>query len=93
MADRPSSKGTQDATGVLAALRSVVRGHLDANPGSAHERLIEQVEFQIVLEALLLTQGNLGRAAGLLGLSRPAVREKVRKYRIERVVQVSPADG
>jgi len=73
----------------LKALRELARQHLQQAPGSAHQQLIEQVEAQLILEALTQTQGNLAQAAKLMGITRPTLREKIAKYRIQRRVQLN----
>jgi nitrogen regulation protein NR(I) len=72
----------------LAALGELARQHLERAPGSAHQQLIEQVEAQLILEALKQTQGNLAQATKLLGITRPTLREKISKYHIQRSVQL-----
>lgn len=77
----------------LEVLRELARQHLEQAPGSAHQQLIEQVEAQLILEALTQTQGNLAQAAKLLGITRPTLREKISKYRIQRRVQLNQQEG
>jgi DNA-binding NtrC family response regulator len=60
---------------------SLIRQHLDANAGpGAHERLLELVDRLLVAEALKRTHGNQTHAARLLGLPRPTLHAKLRKY-------------
>ncbi|HAM41052.1 MAG TPA: sigma-54-dependent Fis family transcriptional regulator, partial [Candidatus Omnitrophica bacterium] len=77
----------------LNAVRELARQHLEQAPGSAHQHLIEQVEAQLILEALMQTQGNLAQAAKLLGITRPTLREKISKYRIQRRVHLNQREG
>ena len=77
----------------MAALSELARQHLERAPGSAYQQLIEQVEAQLILEALKQTQGNLAQAAKLLGITRPTLREKISKYRIQRSVQLNQQEG
>jgi len=72
-----------------AGLGELARQHLKRAPGSAHQQFIEQVEAQLILEALTQTQGNLAQAAKLMGITRPTLREKIAKYRIQRRVQLN----
>jgi DNA-binding NtrC family response regulator len=67
------------------ALRALARLHLDASAGSAFQRLMEQVERELLVEAFKETGGNLSRAADLLGISRPTLREKAVKYGLRGV--------
>lgn len=84
---------TRSAPERLAVLGELARQHLERAPGSAHQQLIEQVEAQLILEALKQTQGNLAQAAKLLGITRPTLREKISKYRIQRSVQLNQQEG
>ena len=84
---------TRSALEGLATLRELARQHLERSPGSAYQQLIEQVEAQLILEALKQTQGNLAQAAKLLGITRPTLREKISKYRIQRSVQLNQQEG
>ena len=77
----------------LNVLRELARQHLEQAPGSAHQQLMEQVEAQIILEALTQTQGNLAQAAKLMGITRPTLREKIAKYRIQRRVQLNQQEN
>jgi len=77
----------------LTVLRELARQHLERAPGSAYQQLIEQVEAQLILEALKQSQGNLAQAAKLLGITRPTLREKISKYRIQRNVQLNQQEG
>ncbi|MBI1992801.1 MAG: hypothetical protein HYS71_06210 [Candidatus Omnitrophica bacterium] len=71
----------------------MARQHLEQVPGGAYQQLIEQVEAQLILEALTQTQGNLAQAAKRLGITRPTLREKVSKYRIHRSVQLNQEES
>ncbi|MBI3021692.1 MAG: sigma-54-dependent Fis family transcriptional regulator [Candidatus Omnitrophica bacterium] len=84
---------TRSAPESLAVLGELARQHLERAPGNAYQQLIEQVEAQLILEALKQTQGNLAQAAKLLGITRPTLREKVSKYRIQRNVQLNQQEG
>jgi len=77
----------------LAVLGELARQHLERAPGNAYQQLIEQVEAQLMLEALKHTQGNLAQAAKLLGITRPTLREKISKYRIQRRLQLNQEEG
>lgn len=77
----------------LSVLRELARQHLERAPGSAYQQLIEQVEAQLILEALKQTQGNLAQAAKLLGITRPTLREKISRYRIQRSVHLNQQEG
>ncbi len=48
--------------------------------GDAYRIALERFESSLIGEALRLGEGNITRAAEWLGLSRPTVREKIRKY-------------
>ena len=50
--------------------------------GTLRDRVI-QVELQAIREALETTDGNRTKAAELLGLSRPGLRQKMRRYGLE----------
>ena len=73
------------------SIRDLARRYLATMPGLAHQCLMEQAEMEIIREALQHTQGNLARAAKLLGISRPTVREKIARYRLLREVRLVKA--
>jgi DNA-binding NtrC family response regulator len=61
--------------------QALVRKHLDFHSGpGAHDRLLELVDRQLIMEALERTKGNQTHAARLLGLTRPTLHAKLRKY-------------
>jgi DNA-binding NtrC family response regulator len=49
-------------------------------PGGTH---LEEIEHMLVEQALKQTHGNQSRAARLLGISRDALRYKIKKFRLE----------
>ena len=64
-------------------LRAVVQRHLARHAGAAaHERLLECVDRQLVMEALRQTRGNQSRAARLLGLPRPTLHAHIQRHGI-----------
>lgn len=84
---------TRSAPESLAVLGELARQHLERAPGKAYQQLVEQVEAQLILEALKQSRGNLAQAAKLLGITRPTLREKISKYRIQRHVQLNQQEG
>jgi two-component system response regulator AtoC len=46
-------------------------------------RLLDEVEKEHIVNALKFAQGNRGKVCELLGISRPTLQRKIRKYRIE----------
>ena len=60
---------------------NLVRGYLSSHAGAgAHERLLEKVENLLLAEALRRSRGNQTHAARLLGLARPTLHDKLKKY-------------
>jgi two-component system, NtrC family, response regulator AtoC len=51
--------------------------------GSTQIKLLDEVEKEHILNALKLTGGNRGKVCELLGISRPTLQRKIRKYGIE----------
>lgn len=51
--------------------------------GSSQIKLLDEVEKEHILNALKLTGGNRGKVCELLGISRPTLQRKIRKYGIE----------
>jgi DNA-binding NtrC family response regulator len=72
-------------------LRRMARHALAAAPGHAYERLVEQAERHVLAEALRVTCGNLARAALLLGISRPTLRQKLERFGLRPAAR--PADA
>ena len=81
--------GATPASELSATWQQLARQHLTDSPGQAHAHLIERAEAHVILAALQQTQGNLAQAAKLLGITRPTLREKIVKYRIQRTVQLT----
>jgi transcriptional regulator with PAS, ATPase and Fis domain len=50
---------------------------------SSQIKLLDEVEKEHILNALKLTGGNRGKVCELLGISRPTLQRKIRKYGIE----------
>jgi transcriptional regulator with PAS, ATPase and Fis domain len=51
--------------------------------GSSRIKLLDEVEKEHILNALKLTGGTRGKVCELLGISRPTLQRKIRKYGIE----------
>jgi DNA-binding NtrC family response regulator len=66
-------------------LQDIVRTHLKSHKGpSPHSELLKTVDQMLVAEALRMSGGNQTHAARLLGLSRPTLQAKMKKYDIRR---------
>jgi two-component system, NtrC family, response regulator AtoC len=55
----------------------------ESHAGSAPIKLLDEVEKEHILIALKFTGGNRGKVCELLGISRPTLQRKIRKYGIE----------
>ncbi len=64
-------------------LVELARESLKREPGRALEALVRRVEDLIVAESLTMCGNNLSRAAWLLGVSRPTLRERIRRIGFE----------
>src|SRR5690606_20041389 len=51
-----------------------------------HKAMLDQVEKQVILEALMQCKGNRSEAAQLLGISRATLYQKMKKYNIKAEV-------
>jgi len=56
---------------------------LDVPTASASIKLLDEVEKEHILNALKFARGNRGKVCELLGISRPTLQRKIRKYGIE----------
>ena len=88
-----SSKGPIERDVIARMLRSEVHGPKDppaAEPSAAHFVLpregirLEDLERELLAQALELAEGNRTRAAKLLGLSRDTLRYRLAKFGIDR---------
>jgi DNA-binding NtrC family response regulator len=79
----PAPASVSSALERASFLRALARRVLSDAPGLAHQRFIEEAEAQLILESLDKTRGNSTQAARLLGISRPTLREKIARYRID----------
>ncbi len=75
----PAAVGAGDAE-----LARAVREALDRGEADLHRRLVERLDRMLVDDALARTGGNQTRAARLLGLSRPTLQAKMKKYGLGR---------
>ena len=48
-------------------------------PSGLYQRVLEEVEYPLILAALTATRGNQIKAADLLGLNRNTLRKKIRE--------------
>jgi nitrogen regulation protein NR(I) len=80
--ERPTDKPSGErAIPDQDTLREAVRSYLKRRSGtSTHTQFLEVVDKLLVAEALRLTRGNQTHAAKLLGLTRPTLQAKMRKY-------------
>jgi transcriptional regulator with GAF, ATPase, and Fis domain/tetratricopeptide (TPR) repeat protein len=69
-----------------AATESPVRFHLDFSKPIDFKELMQDIERQLLTEALARHNGNMTRAAGLLGLSRQTLNYKLRRFEIAHPV-------
>lgn len=75
-------------------LTEFVASFLDKYRGSnPHEHLIDRVERAILLEALKRNHGNQTRAAKQLGISRPSLHAKLRRYGIPASDKDAPSES
>ena len=74
----------QGAADVDTVLRALSRSELTTSPGKVYETIVNLAESAAFREALRASGGNLSKAAGLLGLSRPTLRKKMRELDITR---------
>ena len=63
------------------ALRDISKAA--SQSGSSPIKLLDDMEKEHILNALKFAGGNRGRACELLGISRPTLQRKIRKYHIE----------
>ncbi|MGB0135301.1 helix-turn-helix domain-containing protein, partial [Dokdonella sp.] len=79
-----TSSGTLDASSLNLNAESIATGSgaMSSATGTA-SLTVEETEKRLVRQALEKTGGNIQRAAGLLGLSRPALYRRMEKYGIE----------
>ena len=68
------------ADGVEDALEETVKSR--AQSSSSAIKLLDEVEKEHILNALKFAAGNRGRVCELLGISRPTLQRKIRKYQI-----------
>jgi transcriptional regulator with GAF, ATPase, and Fis domain len=78
-----TSSGTLDASALNLNADSVATGSGAMATTNAAPLNVEETEKRLVRQALEKTGGNIQRAAGLLGLSRPALYRRMEKYGIE----------
>ena len=76
---------------IMTRGRFIEPADLGIAPAAAGERLSlrearNRVERQVVVDALLRTKGNISRAAGELGISRPALHDLLEKHQIDSKV-------
>jgi Fis family transcriptional regulator len=53
-------------------------------PENLYRRLLDEIEPPLIEEILRHTEGNQSRAARILGITRNTLREKIRRYDIDR---------
>jgi two-component system response regulator AtoC len=68
------------ADGVADAMQETVKS--GAQSRSSAIKLLDEVEKEHILNALKFAGGNRGRVCELLGISRPTLQRKIRKYQI-----------
>jgi two-component system nitrogen regulation response regulator GlnG len=63
----------------------------DLPPVGLYQRVIEEVEYPLILSVLTATRGNQIRAAELLGVNRNTLRKKIRELGISVYRSAKPA--
>jgi DNA-binding NtrC family response regulator len=60
--------------------------HLDLEPSTGlYERIMNEIEPQIILSSLEYTNGNRLKAADILGINRNTLRKKMTQYKIDTI--------
>ncbi len=77
--DGPSVEGA----GVQEWIRNVLR---EGNNDHLFESCLDHIASLLIVEALILTNGNRSNAAKLLGISRPTLHAKIDKYNLKTYV-------
>jgi two-component system response regulator AtoC len=68
------------ADGVEDAMQETAKSGVQSR--SSAIKLLDEVEKEHILNALKFAEGNRGRVCELLGISRPTLQRKIRKYKI-----------
>jgi len=69
-------------------LAQLVKQGLQVQTGSLYKDLIEETEKALIIETIKQSQGNQSRAAKLLGISRPTLKNKIEKLGLKKVVNL-----
>jgi Fis family transcriptional regulator len=67
------------------AISSILKSYLDKHqgflPNNLHEIIIRKVEQPLIETILEQTEGNISKAAAILGLSRLTIRKKIANFK------------
>lgn len=77
----PSVEGTTDLSSVVSTLFKWARAH-------SKLKVIPAVERELVIQALIETEGNQVQAARLLGITRATLRKRIDKFHIKQELAV-----
>jgi len=90
----PGSADPESRGGSNELLREFIRRQLDHGAGPGCEpRLTEEVEKELIVEALRRTKGNQSKAAELLGIPRPTLHAKLQRHGVRTTTTVDEGNG
>lgn len=67
---------------ILSPLRKALEEAREKGSGEVHQRLVSELEKQLIVNALELSSGHLGHVSSWLGISRVTLRKKIELHRI-----------
>jgi DNA-binding NtrC family response regulator len=94
MAGAPGAAVPAGAPGSREMLQRFLKDYLQANAGPGCEpRLMESVERELLIEAMMRAGGNQSKAAELLGIPRPTLHAKLQRHGIRTTTVVDDGGG
>lgn len=69
-------------------LKEVIKDKLNLKATNIYREIMHDVEKQLLLETLKLTQGNQTQAAKILGITRPTLKEKIKAYSLRKEIKI-----
>jgi two-component system nitrogen regulation response regulator GlnG len=92
---RPAAPAPAEAGPVVAGWEAFIEERLRQGSANLYAEAIERLERLLLPQVLRHTGGNQLRAAGVLGITRGSLRNKLRELgiRIDRTVNADPSEG
>jgi nitrogen regulation protein NR(I) len=71
-----------------ALVKGIIKERLKLSKSNLYKEIMQEIEKELIIETLKMTQGNQTQTAKLLGITRPTLKEKIREYSLRKEFKI-----